>query len=323
MEGKLLGSRKDSRMRINRTSSGIFTVAPTPFDDSGSIDWKSLDKLIDFYHEVGVDGITILGLMGEASKLESSEAQEIVARVIGRAEIPVVVGVTSPGFAAMRALSTSAMDAGAAGVMIAPPNTLRTDDQVVAYYAGAAQAIGEDTPFYIQDYPMIFSVLMSNSVISRIVNENANCIGLKHEEWPGLEKITELRRLELEGEIPQISILCGNGGLFLDFELERGADGAMTGYCFPEMLIEMSQFIAEGNRNTAHDVFDAHLPLIRYEQQQGIGLSVRKYVFTRRGIFATDKLRSPGRGLSEGAVNEVEFLLKRLAQSDPRAADLY
>ena len=44
----------------------------------------------------------------------------------------------------MRALTREVMDAGAAGVMIAPPNTLRTDDQIVGYYAQAVQAIGAD-----------------------------------------------------------------------------------------------------------------------------------------------------------------------------------
>ncbi len=64
-----------------------------------------------------------------------------------------------------------------------------------------------------------------------------------------------------------ISILTGNGGLFLDFEMERGADGAMTGYAFPEMLVDVVRLQKAGRRDEAHDVFDAHLPLLRYEQQ--------------------------------------------------------
>ena len=116
-----------------------------------------------------------------------------------------------------------------------------------------------------------------------------------------------------------ISILTGNGALFLDFEMERGADGAMTGYAFPEMLVEVVRLSKQGERDAAHDLFDAHLPLIRYEQQQGVGLAVRKYVMKRRGILSSDAQRQPGSRLSQTAQAEVEYLLSRVAQRDKRA----
>lgn len=307
-------------MRLGREARGVFTVAPTPFDAHGSIDWKSLDRLTDFYRESGLDGITVLGQMGEAPRLDADEAMRVVAAVVARAQLPVIVGVSSPGFAGMRTLAQSAMAAGAAGVMIAPPTSLRTDAEIVRYYAGAAEAIGAETPFLIQDYPLIFSVVMSPSVIARIASDNSNCIGLKHEDWPGLQKIDDLRNLETAGEMPRISILCGNGGLFFDFELERRADGAMTGYCFPEMLIDMYNL---EDRIAAHNLFDAHLPLIRYEQQRGVGLAVRKYVLMRRGIIESDSQRAPGGSLTDKSREEIEFLLGRLAMSDARAAAIY
>jgi 4-hydroxy-tetrahydrodipicolinate synthase len=236
--------------------------------------------------------------------------------------VPVVVGVTAPGFAAMRALAREAMDAGAAGVMIAPPNTLRTDDQIAGYYRQAVEAIGTDVPFVIQDYPLTFSVVMTPAVIRRIVQENASCVMLKHEDWPGLDKISALRGFERDGSMRRISILTGNGGLFLDFEMERGADGAMTGYCFPDMLADVVRLSAAGSRDAAHDLFDAHLPLIRYEQQQGVGLAVRKYVLMKRGVIACEAQRRPGAKLAPAARAEVDYLLSRLARSDPRAAGL-
>ena len=116
-----------------------------------------------------------------------------------------------------------------------------------------------------------------------------------------------------------ISILCGNGGLFLDFEVERGANGAMTGYCFPDMLVEVVRLSAEGKREKAHDLFDAHLPLMRYEQQPGVGLAVRKYILMRRGLLASDAQRKPAAAMSATAKTEVEYLLARLARHDPRA----
>src|SRR5438067_13043561 len=160
---------------------------------------------------------------------------------------------------------------------------------------------------------------MTPGVIRRIVTQNSACQVLKHEDWPGLDKISALRGFEKDGSMRHIAILIGNNALFLDFEMERGADGANTGYCFPDMLVDVVRMSRQGQRDAAHDLFDAHLPLIRYEQQPGPGLAVRKYVMMRRGIIASDTLRKPGAQLSPVARAEVDYLLSRIARKDARA----
>lgn len=307
-------------MTFKTTSKGVYAIAATPFLDDGSIDFHSLDRLTDFYEESGCTGITILGIMGEAPKLEPQESRAIVKRVVLRASVPVIVGVSAPGFAAMRSLGRELMEAGAAGVMIAPPPALRTDDQIVSYFAGAVEAVGDDVPWVLQDYPLTLTVVMTPGVIAKIMTNHPSCLMLKHEDWPGLEKISRLRAMQKAGELRDFSILCGNGGLFLDFEPERGADGAMTGYGFPDMLTELVGLFAAGKRDEAHDLFDAHLPLIRYEQQLGIGLAVRKHVLMRRGVIASDAQRKPSQALSATARAEVDYLLSRIARRDKRAA---
>src|SRR3984957_3184335 len=290
-------------------TSGVFAIAPTPFYDDGRVDEASIDRMTDFYLETGCAGITVLGIMGEAPKLDAAEAIAVVRRVIRRAgTAPIIVGVSAPGFAAMRSLARAAMDAGAAGGMIAPVPALPTDDQNAGYI-----------PWVLQDYPLTLSVQMTPGVIRRIVQDNPSCQMLKHEDWPGLEKITALRGFERDKSMRPISILTGNGALFLDFEMERGADGAMTGYAFPDMLVDVVRLSQEGRRDAAHDLFDAHLPLVRYEQQQGVGLAVRKYVMQRRGIIAWDAQRKPGASLSATGKQEVDYLLARLARVDKRA----
>ena len=306
-------------MKLRSDARGVYVIAPTPFHSDGRIDENSIDRMTDFFIAAGVDGMTVLGQLGEAPKMTHDESVAIVRRVVARTRFPVVVGVSAPGFAAMQALTRDAMDAGAAGVMIAPPNNLRTDDAIVQYYRQASEAIGSDVPFVIQDYPLTFTVQMSPGVIRRIVTENSACMVLKHEDWPGLDKISQLRAWESKGDMRHISILTGNDALFLDFEMERGADGANTGYCFPDMLVDTVRLSAAGRRDEAHDLFDAHLPLIRYEQQPGVGLAVRKYVMMRRGIIASDTLRKPGGALTATARSEVDYLLARLSEKDPRA----
>ena len=306
-------------MKLDSQATGVYVIAPTPFHADGRIDESSIDRMTDFFIKAGVTGMTVLGQLGEAPKMAHDESVGIVRRVLARFKLPVIVGVSAPGFAAMKALTQDVMAAGAAGVMIAPPNTLRTDDSIVQYYKQASEAIGADVPFVIQDYPLTFSVQMTPAVIRRIVMENPACRVLKHEDWPGLDKISALRGFERDGSMRHISILTGNNALFLDFEMERGADGANTGYCFPDMLVDVVRMSKEGRRDEAHDLFDAHLPLIRYEQQPGPGLAVRKYVMMRRGIIASDTLRRPGGTLSPVARSEVDYLLSRVARVDPRA----
>jgi 4-hydroxy-tetrahydrodipicolinate synthase len=211
------------------------------------------------------------------------------------------------------------MDAGAAAVMIAPASSLRTEDQIAGYFRQAVEAIGSDIPFVLQDFPLTTNVVMSPAVIRRIVTENPSCVVLKHEDWPGLEKISTLRGFEKDKSMRPISILVGNNGLFLDFELDRGVDGANTGYAFPDMLVETVRLSKAGKRDEAHDLFDAHLPLLRYEHQLGAGLAVRKYVLKRRGVLGSDMQRKPGSSLSATAKAEIDYLLARLARTDPRA----
>ena len=307
-------------MKEHVEAKGVYVIAPTPFHPDGRIDDSSVDRMTDFFLGAGVDGMTVLGQLGEAPKMAHDESVGIVKHVIQRAgKLPIVVGVSAPGFAAMRALTQDVMALGAAGVMIAPPNTLRTDDSIVQYYRQASEAIGSDVPFVIQDYPLTFSVQMAPGVIKRIHADNPSCWFLKHEDWPGLDKISQLKAWVKSGEMRPLPILVGNNALFLDFEMERGADGANTGYCFPDMLVDVVNLSKAGKRDEAHDLFDAHLPLIRYEQQPGPGLAVRKYVMMRRGIIASDTLRKPGAALSPAARGEVDYLLSRVARVDARA----
>ena len=116
-------------MKLDHTATGVYSIAPTPFQEDGAIDWTSVDRMTDFYFEAGCNGFTILGVLGEAPKLDAEEALALAARVIKRASgKPIIVGVSAPGFAAMRSLARKVMDMGAAGVMIAPPSGLRGDN---------------------------------------------------------------------------------------------------------------------------------------------------------------------------------------------------
>jgi len=302
---------------LDETAKGVFTIAVTPFEPDGALDLDSIDRMTEFYAARGATGLTVLGIMGEAEKLAANEATALVRRVVKRTDLPVIVGVSAPGLAPMQALSVAAMDAGAAGVMVAPPMGLKTDDRIVGYYQDVAQMLG-DVPFVVQDFPQATGVAMPPKVILRIVETCPTCVMLKHEDWPGLEKISALRAAS-EAGARRISILCGNGGLYLAEEMLRGADGAMTGFAYPEMMRDVVALAGAGQADRARDIFDAYLPLIRYETQPGLGLAIRKHILARRGAIAHPDLRTPGPSLSAAAMAEIETLITR---QDQRLADL-
>ncbi|MDB5622568.1 MAG: dihydrodipicolinate synthase family protein [Devosia sp.] len=300
---------------LTEDAKGVYVIAVTPFTDAGAVDFDSIDSMVAFYEAAGVTGITVLGQLGEAPKLTAEESAQIVKRVLKQVagRLPVVVGVSAPGLAPMTELARTVMDDGAAGVMVAPPWTTRTDDQSFAFYQSVGEALGP-IPFVLQDYPLTTNVTIAPKVIERIIREVPNCVMLKHEDWPGLSKITALRAASDKGETRRISILCGNGGLFLPEEMSRGADGAMTGFCYPEMMVGVVDAFARGDTDRAHDIFDCYLPLARYEQQQGIGLAARKYVLAKRGVIKSAALRKPRPSLSALDVTDIERLLARQAR---------
>ena len=298
---------------LDEKANGVFVIAATPFGEDGGLDLASTDRMVDFYLERGATGLTLLGVMGEAPKLAAEEARAFLRRALVRVagRVPIVVGVSAPGFAPMKELAASAMDAGAAGVMVAPPAQVRTDDQIFAYFHGVAETLG-DIPFVLQDYPLLTNVQISPATILRVAAALPTCVMLKHEDWPGLSKITALRAASDRGA-RRLSILTGNGGLFLPEELARGADGAMTGFAFPEMMVDVVKAHRAGDLARAQDIFDAYLPLARYEQQQGVGLAARKYILAKRGAIASAALRKPGAALSAADIADIERLVARQA----------
>ena len=299
--------------KLDASAKGVYLITVTPFTDSGALDLASTDRMVDFCLEKGVTGLTVLGIMGEATKLTAEESRTFVRQVLARVngKVPVVVGASAPGFAPMGELTRAVMDLGAAGVMVAPPSTVRTDDQIVSYFDMVSETVGS-TPWVLQDHPVSTGVQMSTSVILRILKNAPTCVMLKHEDWPGLAKLSAIRAASEKGEVKRVSILTGNGGgLFLPEEMTRGADGAMTGFAYPEMMVDVVAAHARGDRERAHDLFDAYLPLARYEQQAGVGLAVRKHLFKERGVIASAMIRKPGPKLSPQDVADISFLVKR------------
>ncbi|WP_420334339.1 dihydrodipicolinate synthase family protein [Roseibium sp.] len=308
-------------MKLTVDASGVFIISATPFTDTGAIDYDSADRLVEFYLDKGVTGMTILGMMGEAPKLSGEDSTAFLSHMLERVSgrVPVIVGVSSPGIDNLAQLSHAAMDRGAAGVMVAPMRGVATEDKHYGYFAQVFDALGPDVPVCYQDFPLSTGVSISASLFNRLVQDFEQLVMLKHEDWPGLNKLTAVRAAASETGARRVSILCGNGGLFLPEEMLRGADGAMTGFAFPEMLVGVVNLCKAGKVDEASDLFDAYLPLIRLEQQPGAGLAIRKEILKRRGALSSAATRRPGPKLTAEDLQDLDRLLARL---DTRLKDM-
>lgn len=299
---------------LDKDTRGVYPIAITPFNDDGTVDYVGLDRLTDFFLSCGVPGITYLGLLGEASKLSSQESLQIIRsalkRVNGTAQV--IVGASHVGFDNLREFTAAAMDAGAVGIMVPPASGLKTEDQILKHFGGLTTAIGGDVPIVLQDYPQNSGVYISSRTLCQILQQYPSIKVVKHEEASALRKVTALRAQEEAGERERVSILVGNSAIHLPQELHRGVDGANTGVAFPEMLVEVCRRFFAGDHEAAEDLYDIFLPLVRHEQQPGIGLAIRKEIFRRRGLIESARVRAPGPVLDADDHLELSRLLDRL-----------
>ena len=293
--------------------SGIFNILATPFAIDTALDINSLRKLVAFQLDKGAYGLTILGVLGEAAKMNVEERRQVMETVLemvaGR--VPVVVGTSHDDLDTCINLSKAAFASGAAGVMIAPPRlTKPTDDQIIGLYSAIAAEV--DQPIVVQDFPPVNGVIMSADMLAQLAEKIPNARYLKLEDPPLMEKIGAIR-----ARTDKFEIFGGLGGMFLLEELRRGASGTMTGFAFTEILVAVYQAFQAGHHDRAEQIFDQYLPLIRYENQPIINLTIRKELLYRRGAMATPTLRHPFVPIDAGTHDEISWVLKRVGITDP------
>jgi 4-hydroxy-tetrahydrodipicolinate synthase len=288
---------------------GVIPITATPFDTAGQVDEASIATLVEFEARCGVHGLNVLGIMGEAHKLAEGErrrvAEVFVKCAAGR--FPVVVGTSHGGTGVAVELSQAAEAAGAAAVMVAPPIGLRGDAAIVAHYRQVAAAIA--IPIVVQDEPLTTGVLMSAELLARLATEIEACRYVKLEDLPTPTKVTALRRLP-GGD--RLRIFAGANAMYFVEELARGAVGIMTGFAFPDVLVEIYDRFRRGDAVGAAAVYDRVASYIRYEGQPGIGLALRKEVLRRRGAIASAFVRPPGPRLDDVTRAELTAILDRL-----------
>jgi 4-hydroxy-tetrahydrodipicolinate synthase len=292
---------------------GVCTIALTPFTDEGDLDEQSIRALAEFYLNAGVHSVTILGIMGEAHKLSDAERLAVAERYISAVGglVPVVVGCSATATKVVVERARAAEEAGAAAVMVAPPNNQTNLDLVFEHYRRVAESVS--VPVVVQDEPVNTGVVMPAPFIARLVDGIEGCRYVKLEEAPTTIKISSL----LRNAGTEVGIFGGLGGMYFYEELMRGAVGIMTGFAYPHVLVETYRLCTEGKKREAQEYFFRYLPLIRFEAQLGVGgVGIRKEILKLRGVIASSHVRFPAPTLDEETLRELEDLVGVLALSD-------
>jgi 4-hydroxy-tetrahydrodipicolinate synthase len=292
---------------------GVCTIALTPFTDEGDLDEQSIRALAEFYLNAGVHSVTILGIMGEAHKLSDAERLAVAERYISAVGglVPVVVGCSATATKVVVERARAAEEAGAAAVMVAPPNNQTNLDLVFEHYRRVAESVS--VPVVVQDEPVNTGVVMPAPFIARLVDGIEGCRYVKLEEAPTTIKISSL----LRNAGTEVGIFGGLGGMYFYEELMRGAVGIMTGFAYPHVLVETYRLCTEGKKREAQEYFFRYLPLIRFEAQLGVGgVGIRKEILKLRGVISSSHVRFPAPSLDEETLRELEDLVEALGLAD-------
>ena len=284
--------------------SGVYTIMPTPFNDDGALDLASLETLTDFLVRLEVDGLVVLGVMGEAPKLSQREQDEVIRTTVAAAggRVPVYAGSGAEGTDLAVERSRNALSLGASGLLVAPP-PIQNDAVIFEYYRRIDAAV--NGLIILHDYPAATGVRLSPQLVANLHKELEQVGAIKLEETPSVPKISAIRALG-----SNVAIVGGLGGMFFWEELERGADGMMTGFSYPEVLVAIYQAYTSGDKAKAAELFYKACPVLRYEFQPGIGLALRKEVYRQRGAIRSAFVRHPGAQIDAQLRAELESALQ-------------
>ena len=199
-----------------------------------------------------------------------------------------------------------AADLGASGIMVTPHRESTPNEQrIYDHFATVGSEV--DLPIVLQDHPISTQVNMSLDLVLRMVNEIATVACIKQEAVPSPARVGALISGMSSRRRP---ILTGLGALYGEYELLAGADGFMTGFAFPEVLLAMTSAAASGDKDKAFDIYSRYLPLIVFEGQPGV--AVRKELFRMRGLMPSSTVRKPAASITESSRSQLEDAIRRV-----------
>lgn len=267
--------------------------AVTAFDENGEIDYESLKKLYDHIITGGIDGILVLGSIGEFFAIPKKMKEELIRFAVKyinkRTEL--IIGTTSMDINETIELSRYALNEGANAVIIISPYYFAlNDDSVEEYYDRIADSINGN--MYIYNFPDRTGYDVSPDVTVRLLRKHKNIIGYK-DTTVGMDHTRELIK-KVKPEFPDFYIYSGFDDNFAR-NILSGGDGCIAGLSnlVPELLSGWAKAFRNNNLNQVSeiskkvdrlmDIYSVGQPFVPYI----------KKALVMKGIIKCDKATFP------------------------------
>ena len=274
-----------------RTYSGIWPVAPTPFHEDGQVDGEGMKRVLDCMIDQGVDGICILANFSEQFLISDAEREALtrlsLEHVAGR--VPVIVTISHFATPIVVERARFAKDLGADIVMMMPPYhgalLKGTAEQTFEQF----RAVGEvGIPIMLQDAPLS-GVDLPVPLLVRMARE-IEMLKLFKIECP--QAAAKLRALIAEGGADIEGPFDGEEAITLLADLDAGATGTMTSAMIPDLIGPVVRDFLAGNRQAAIDGYARVLPAVNHENRQ-CGFRSAKAAMVEGGVIASEFCRHP------------------------------
>ncbi len=293
--------------------SGVFPALTTKFTSDQELDLPALKRHIAFQREAEVDGLIVLGSLGENGTLDASEKEAVIRTTLEAAgPLPVVVTLAERSTRAACRFAERAADLGAAGLMLLPPMQYPSEPrETMAYLRAVARAT--DLPIMLYNNPLAYRTDLTVNILEALADE-PRFQALK-ESCGDVRRITDLHnRLG-----NRYAIFTGVDDLALE-SLMLGAVGWVAGLvvAFPKETVALYRLIKAGKVEEAVELYRWFMPLLHLDVSDRFVQNI-KLVEQLVGV-GTETVREPRLPLVGEAREKVIRIVEQALATRPALA---
>jgi len=295
--------------------AGVLPVVHTPFHDDDSIDFDSLERLVDWAFQQGAHGCCT-GMVSELIRLTFEERQALTRTLgsISQGRGAMVIGVGAESTKQAIEYARCAEESGCDAIMAIPPmSSALPPDAVLKYFCGLADVVSlplivQDASSYVgQEIP----IAVSNELLQRYGEDK---VMFKPEASPIGPKLSELR----DATSGRAKIFEGSGGFALVDSYRRGIIGTIPGMEFLPAVVSLWDALGRSDEASIYRIYLPLCALVSMQLQAGLDgfLAIEKYLLHHNGLFKSNKRREPyGWSIDEETRLELHRLVELLEKA--------
>jgi 4-hydroxy-tetrahydrodipicolinate synthase len=295
---------------------GVFPAVTTPFTEEERVDVPGLHRLVDFLIEGGVDGLIMLGTLGEGSVLSSEEKELVLREALAAADgrVPVLAGVAETTTRAACRFAERAAALGVQGFMALPAllyNAL--PHETLAHFQALARAT--DLPLMLYNNPVLYGVDVTPEMLAELADE-PRIVAVK-ESSEDVRRITDIR--VHTGD--RYRLFVGVDDLVLE-GVAAGADGWVAGLtnAFPRESVALFRLARAGRLDEARRLYHWFMPLLHLDASPQLVQHI-KLAQALVGV-GSEHVRPPRRPLQGERRRAVEALIRKALDAHEEIEDL-